>query len=163
MQDFEIKILDIHSIIHIILIFDFPNLERLTPVQKCCVRNGLPNHCLSYCKQSEESLVSRSSDNVCLGKIDVIAKCQNAQEPAKQCKIIIHLIKLDILMSIPPSANSFLFLFLRFPERKMLSRSGSTNSMFGRLSAKLNCNSIPKPRRFNMCKSYQQDYALSSK
>merc|ERR1711944_67661 len=63
---------------------DCPPPQRLTPVQKCCVRNGLPNHCLSYCKQSEESLVSRSSDNVCLGKIDVIAKCQNAQEPAKQ-------------------------------------------------------------------------------
>ena len=137
------------------------NLGRLTPVQNCCVQNGLPNHCLSYCKPSEESLVSRSNDNECLGKMDIIAKCQNAQEPEKQCKFFIHQCKLEIIDDY--SSMFIFFLFSRFPERKMLSWSGSTNSMFGRLSAKLNCNPITKPGRLNMRQSCQQDHALSSK
>ena len=85
-------------------------------MQNCCVRNGLPNHCLSYCKPSEESLVSRSNGNECLRKMDIIAKCQHAQEPEKQCKFFIHQCKLEVIDYYP--SMFIYFSIFKIPREK---------------------------------------------
>jgi len=65
---------------------DCPPTREYTYTEKCCIDQGLPEHCLPFCQPNDESLYSRSSNKLCSrpSYFPIYELCADARAPEKE-------------------------------------------------------------------------------